>query len=239
VPTKMLTKNGHRASLTLPPAAVRPEDDALRVAARRQVKRVHRLKIHAAAWVLGTILITALWVLSEWQANGGFQHFGNEGNPGDWSPTLWALAIGVWGLVVGIMALRVSIERPTTEAEVDREVDRLKPSFSAADTATDAEFRRFARTRVEGIRRLEFHVAAWVLGMVVLTPLWVLIEWQDNGGFERWSDNGNPGDWEPTMLYIGAVWALVIAVLALRVFFDRPSTEAEVEREVERLKSRT
>ena len=231
MPTEMLTKNGHR---TTPVPIVSAEDHELRVAALHQVKRVHRLKVHAAAWAFGAILLTVLWVVEEWQANGGFEHFGNSGNAGDWNPTLWALPIGIWGLIVGIMALRVHFERPPTEAEVDREVERLEPSESSAP-----ELRRFARTRLEGVRRLKFHVAAWALGMVVLTPLWMLIEWQDNGGFERWSDNGNPGDWEPTMLYVAVIWALVIGVLALRQFVDRPTSEAEIEREVERLKSRT
>ena len=76
MPTEMLTKNGHRASSALPSAVVPAEKDELRTAARRQVKRVHRLKIHAGAWALGTIVLTALWVLNEWQANGGFEHFG-------------------------------------------------------------------------------------------------------------------------------------------------------------------
>jgi hypothetical protein len=52
--------------------------EELRAAARRQVKRVRRLKINVAAWVLGTILPAALWVLNEWQANGAFDRFGHE-----------------------------------------------------------------------------------------------------------------------------------------------------------------
>jgi hypothetical protein len=74
---------------------------------------------------------------------------------------------------------------------------------------------------VDRVNRLKFHVAAWVLGMVLLTPLWALIEWQDNGGFERWSDNSQPGSWEPWILYVGGIWALVVAGLALRVYFGR------------------
>ena len=73
--------------------------------------------------------------------------------------------------------------------------------------------------------------------MLVLTPLWALIEWQDNGSFERWSNNSRPGDWEPWILYIGGVWALVVATLALHVYFERPATEAEIDRELERLRS--
>jgi hypothetical protein len=152
---------------------------------------VRRLKINAAAWAVGTIALTALWVLNQWRANGAFQHFGNEGNAGDWNPTLWALGVGVWSLVVGIMALQVHFERPTSDTMVDR------------------------------VNRLKFHVAAWVLGMVLLTPLWALIEWQDNGGFERWSDNGQPGSWEPWSLYVGGIWALVVAGLALRIYLGR------------------
>ena len=110
------------------------------------------------------------------------------------------------------MALRVHFERPATGAAVDHEFRRLQLRFTTRGTSTH-ELRRYARSRLEAIGRLKFHVASWVLGMVVLTPIWVLIEWQDNGGFQRWSDNGNPGDWEPTMLYVGVVWALAIGVL--------------------------
>jgi len=231
VPTELLTRDEHRASQTLPPTAVQTEKGELPVSARTQVKRVRRLKLNVAAWVLGTILLTTLWVLNEWQANGALESFGHEGEAGQWNPTLWALAVGIWGLIVGIMALRLYFERPATEAEVDGEVERLKPHLTAKDAAADAEFRRFARRRLERIRRLKFHVAAWLLGMIVLTPVWALIEWQDNGGFEGFSNDSQPGEWEPWILYIGGVWALVIAIFALWVFFDRPSMEGEIESE--------
>jgi hypothetical protein len=217
----MLTKEERTASQPAPTRAV--AEDEFRERARKHVKRVRRLKIHVVAWTLGTILLTALWVLNEWQANGAFKHFGShEGNPGDWNPTLWALGVGTWGLIVGIMALRVYFERPATEAEIDRELERPTPRIATKDAPAGAELRRFTRTRLERIRRLKFHVAAWVLGMMLLTPLWALIEWQDNGGFERWSNNSQPGDWEPWILYIGGVWALVIALFALWVHVARP-----------------
>ena len=231
MPTEMLIRDEQRTS-QVPSTATPTPPDELRIAARTQVERVRRLKVNAAVWTLGTVLLTTLWVLNQWNANGAFESFGHEGEPGQWNPTLWALAVGIWGLVVGMMALRVHFERPATEAEVDREVDRLPQDLA------DVKVRRLARARLERIHRVKFHVAAWVLGMLVLTPLWALIEWQDNGGFERWSDNGNRGDWEPTMLYVAVIWALVIGVLALRQFSDRPTNEAEVEREVERLRSR-
>ena len=122
------------------------------------------------------------------------------------------------------MALGVHFARPVTTTEVDRAVEQLEPRFAAKGAATTDEIRRFARRRLEGIRRLKFHLAAWALGMVVITPLNVLIEWQDNGGFERLSSNSQPGSWDPWVLEVGGIWALVIAALALVVYVDRPKS---------------
>lgn len=101
----------------------------------------------------------------------------------------------------------------------------------------DDELRKWARKHVERVRRLKLHVAAYVLGMIVLTPFWALVEWQANGGFERWSDNSQPGDWEPWILYVALIWGLVVVIGALKAYFDRPTTEAEIDREVDRLRS--
>ena len=77
----------------------------------------------------------------------------------------------------------------------------------------------------------------FAVGMLVLMPVWALIEGQDNGGFERWSNNSQPGDWEPWILYVALAWGLFLAIEGLKVHFDRPTTEAEIDREVERLRS--
>jgi hypothetical protein len=217
----MLTRKDHQAPPPSHPSTARTQQNEL-CAGAHYAKRVRRFKINVAAWALGTMLLTALWVGVEWNGNGAFERFGHEGNPGDWNPTLWALAVGIWGLVVGIMALRVHFERPVTVKEVDRAVEQLEPRFAGKYAATTDEVRRFVRRRLEGVGRLKFHVAAWVLGMVVIMPLNALIEWQDNGGFERVSRNSQPGSWDPWVLYIGGIWAIVIAALALRVYIDRP-----------------
>ena len=224
MPTEMLIREERRASQAPP--------DERRIAARTQLERVRRLKLNAGAWVLGTVVLTTLWVLNQWNVNGAFESFGHEGDAGQWNPTLWALAVGIWGLIVGIMALRVHFERPVTEAEVDREVDRLPHDPSAVGV------RRFARARLERIGRVKFHFGAWLLGVLMLTPLWALIEWQDNGRFERLSNSSTPGDWDPWILVVGGVWALVVAIFAVRVAFERPTTEAEIDRELERIISR-
>lgn len=217
--SKLFRNREHRASQPLTP---RVADDPFEASARRHAKRIRRLKVNVVAWALGTILLTTLWVVSQWRGNGAFKHFGNEGNPGDWNPTLWAVGVGIWTLIVGFMALQVHFERPTTKADVDHAAALLTPLGTAHGAPTDAELHRFARVRLERIRRLKFHVAAWVLGMIVITPLWALIEWQDNGTFERWSSDSKPGSWDPWILPTGGIWAAVIAVLALGVSLARP-----------------
>jgi len=196
VPTEMLTRDEHRV-LEQPPAAARPtRPDELRMAARRYAARVRRLKLSAAVWGMWTILITTLWVVHEWDVNGAFERFGHEGDPGQWNPTLWALGIGIPTLIVGIMALAVYFVRSAAERAVLR------------------------------MQRLKFHAAAWLFGMVVLTPLWALIEWQDNGSFERWSNNSQPGDWDPWILIVGGMWALsALALFVVRQVLER-RTEA-------------
>jgi 2TM domain len=117
-----------------------------------------------------------------------------------------------------------------------------RPASEPVDTSTahEDELREWAREHVERARQLKMHVAAYVVGMVVLTPIWALVEWSDNGGFQRltFNDEGNPGDWEPWILYVALIWGLVVAIKALKVYFDRPATEAEIDQEVSRLESR-
>lgn len=104
---------------------------------------------------------------------------------------------------------------------------------------TEDELREWARRHVARVRKLKRDAAVYVLGMIVLTAVWVLVEWNDNGRFERldFSDDGTPGDWEPWILYVALIWGFFVALDALRVYFDRPATEAEVDRTLERMRS--
>lgn len=108
----------------------------------------------------------------------------------------------------------------------------------AAGVTPEEELREWARSHVQRVHRLKRDIAAYVLGMVLLTAAWVLVEWQDNGAFKRLSDNGNPGDWEPWILYVALVWGLFLGIDVVRTYFDRPTTEADIERELRRLRPR-
>jgi hypothetical protein len=174
VPAEMLTRDEkrvvperpHRAAPTTPTAAETRT-------AKQYAEHVRRLKRSVVAWVVWTVLVTALWVTNQWDANGAFESFGHEGNPGQWNPTLWAVGIAIPTLIVGVMALGVYFVR----------------------------------------RPVWFHISAWLFGMAIVMPLWALIEWQDNGGFERWSNDSQPGNWDPWFLAVGGIWALSVLLL--------------------------
>ena len=102
----------------------------------------------------------------------------------------------------------------------------------------DEELRVWARAHVERVRRLEWHTAVYVLGMLALTAVWALTQWQDNGAFERFATGGNTGDWDPWIAYVGVIWGFFLALEALKTFFDRPTSEADVDRYLERRRPR-
>ena len=174
MPAEMLTRDERPVVLEEPlrPAHTTPTAGESRLA-KQSAARVRRLKRSVVAWGAWTVSVTALWVTNQWDANGALESFGHEGNPGQWNPTLWAVAVGIPTLIAGVMALGVYFVR--------------QPVW--------------------------FHVTAWLFGMAIVMPLWALIEWQDNGGFDRWSNNSQPGDWDPWFLAVGGIWALVVLLL--------------------------
>ena len=121
--------------------------------------------------------------------------------------------------------------------EMLSERESAAPPPSVATHEPDSELRQWARSHVERVHKLKRDIAVFLLGMATLTGIWALVEWQDNGPFERLSDNGNPGDWEPWILYVALVWGFFLVLDALKVHFDRPTTQAELDRAVERIRS--
>jgi 2TM domain len=105
-------------------------------------------------------------------------------------------------------------------------------------TTDEDELRTWARKHVERVYRLKRDAAVFLLGMVVLTSIWVLVEWQDNGAFARFATGDNPGDWEPWILYVALIWGFFVALDAVKVYFDRPASQTEIDRTLDRLRRR-
>lgn len=120
---------------------------------------------------------------------------------------------------------------------LSREEEASEPVTSPAP---EDQLHEWARRHVRQVRKLKLNVAAYVVGMAVLTCIWVITQWSDNGAFERLDFNpeGATGAWEPWILYPGLIWGLFVALDAVKVFLDRPTTEDEIERQVRRVQRR-
>jgi hypothetical protein len=71
-----------------------------------------------------------------------------------------------------------------------------------------------------------------VLG-ICAHAIWALIEWQDSSSLNA-GQQQQPRRLEPWILYVALVWGLLLGIEALKVHFDRPTTETEIDREVSR-----
>jgi len=101
------------------------------------------------------------------------------------------------------------------------------------------ELRSLAVKQVVRVQKLRLLVTSYVLGMLVLTGVWIGVEYLASGGWpEHLSGNGRPGDWSPWIVWVALGWGFYVAVNGLAVHIRRHPAEADVERELERLKRR-
>ena len=128
VPTETLTRNERLAPEALPQIVRARDEELLRELALKHLEHVRKLKLYAAAYVLGLVVLIPVWILTEYMnADGWPQRLSDQSNPGDWNPwILWVTLAG--GFVVGVAALKAYFGRAVTEADVEREVERIASS---------------------------------------------------------------------------------------------------------------
>jgi NADH:ubiquinone oxidoreductase subunit 5 (subunit L)/multisubunit Na+/H+ antiporter MnhA subunit len=127
VPTETMTTNERVVSERVPEIAPSREDDALRRLALRHLEHVRKFKLYLSVYVLSMLVLAPVWIITQYEtADGWLKHLSSRSRyPGDWDPwIIWVALIGV--VLVAIAGLRAYFDRPTTEAEIDREVAHLK-----------------------------------------------------------------------------------------------------------------
>lgn len=118
--------------------AAPPQDDPLRPLALERIYRLRRLNVHLVVFLVGVPLLAALWVLTEYYEEHTWpSRFASAPDvAGTWDPWFF-WAAGIWAIVLGIHALRAwfgppvgplgrYIRRPVPEAEVERQIERLR-----------------------------------------------------------------------------------------------------------------
>jgi len=100
--------------------------------------------------------------------------------------------------------------------------------------------RMVAVQHLERVRRFKLSLVAYVLALLVLTPVWMVTQYESADGWpEHLSTRSRyPGDWDPWIIWVALIGGVIVAIAAYRAYVDRPTTEPEIEREIERLKTR-
>jgi hypothetical protein len=115
---------------------------------------------------------------------------------------------------------------------------RLQEASPATPLDEDDALRTLALLHLEHVRKFKRYLATYVLLMMVLTPVWIITQYESSPGWLKHlsSRSRYPGDWDPWLIWVALAGAFVVALAGFRAYLERPETEAEVRREVERLK---
>ena len=102
----------------------------------------------------------------------------------------------------------------------------------------ESQLRALAFERLKRRRNFRIHLAGHVLGSLFLTLVWAVTEYNNAGGWPTGFRTGRMNhDWDPWIIYPLIAGTLAVAVHAWITYGREPMTEAEVEREVERLRA--
>jgi hypothetical protein len=104
--------------------------------------------------------------------------------------------------------------------------ERVAPETVPAivQSGEDEALRNLALRQLERVRKFKLYVAVYVLSMVVLTPVWVVTQYETADGWLKHlsSRSRYPGDWDPWILWVALVGGFVVAIAAYRAYFERP-----------------
>ena len=124
-----------------------------------------------------------------------------------------------------------------TEAPVQIEHAPAAPG-PGPDHGREEALRKLAVEHLQRVRKFKRYLSVYLLSLLVLTPVWVVTQYYTSPGWLQHlsSRSRYPGDWDPWIIWVAAVGAVIVAIAGFRAYFDRPVTEADVEREIERLR---
>ena len=110
---------------------------------------------------------------------------------------------------------------------------------AAAASRDDDVLRLLAARHLERVRQFKLSLAVYVLSMLVLTPIWIVTQYLTaDGWLEHLSSRSRyRGDWDPWIIWVALVGAVIVAIAGLRAYFARADTEGGNDREIERLRS--
>ena len=117
------------------------------------------------------------------------------------------------------------------------------PHDTPADSGSNAPATSEQLARQQAIKQIERRRRFWItaamstLLMVILVIIWAMTEYHNAGGWptQGFSDSSSiPNVWNDWIIYPAIAWVLFLAADALHVFRNKPISENEIKREIER-----
>ena len=117
------------------------------------------------------------------------------------------------------------------------------PHDTPADSGQNAPAASEQLARQEAIKQIDRRRRFWVratigtLGLIVLVIIRAFAEYHNAGGWptQGFSDSSSiPNVWNNWIIYPAIAWVLFLAADALLVFRNRPISETEINREIDR-----
>jgi NADH:ubiquinone oxidoreductase subunit 5 (subunit L)/multisubunit Na+/H+ antiporter MnhA subunit len=91
-----------------------------------------------------------------------------------------------------------------------------------------------AQRHLERVRKFKRSLVIYVLALLVLTPTWVVTQYYIQDGWPKHLSTRSryAGDWDPWIIWVALVGAIVVAIYGYRAHFDRtPSKDKDIERD--------
>ena len=110
-------------------------------------------------------------------------------------------------------------------------------SDSNAPATSEQHARQEAIKQIERRRRFWIWAAMSTVLMVFLVFIWATTEYHNAGGWptQGFSDSSSiPNVWNDWIIYPAIAWVLFLVAAALLVFRNKPISETEIKREIER-----
>ena len=113
------------------------------------------------------------------------------------------------------------------------------PTDHGADAAADAD----QLARQQAIRQIERRRRFWIstiwsaIGVAILVVIWAASEYHNAGGWPIHGFSQSSGIhevWNFWIVYPVGAWLLIVAAHAWAVFGNKPVSESEIKREIER-----
>jgi len=88
----------------------------------------------------------------------------------------------------------------------------------------DAE-RQLQQRHLAALRRFRVYLSVYLLSLVVLTPVWVVTQYSIQDGWPKHLSTRSryAGDWDPWIIWIALVGALIVGIMGYRAYLGRDS----------------